>query len=460
MALCGTFQATCYSWPTLYRNNTIVSPYSSSIPSFRDKPVTRCLLCSLSSHRQVLGGCQVANKPVTPGSRFSVASTPSGGENFAPAAEVQLPKDVTGEAFDTEAFEKERHELDERARDQMRLTASLASPGGNRGGLATTSNQSNPSLDPAGGSEADGRDLNPAAEAEEKPGAWKWAIRKRIWDLLEEQNLAKMPRPVHHRIPNFVGSEIAAAQLAGLPEFLSAACVKVNPDSPQKQVRYLTLSGGKLLMTPQPRLRTGFFSTLSADKLPDGSLLEACSPAGLAKYGQPLSLFDKIKVDLIVIGSVAVDPKTGARLGKGEGYAELEYAMLRWMGAIDDSTPIVTTVRDEQLVHDIPAEKMLIHDVPVDIICTPTQIIRIANSPIPKPQGIYWDKLSPQKLATIKVLQLLKEHIEKESGRKLPSGPPEELPPTAERRSSRPKGSSRGSSRPKTVPPKPWRRQV
>lgn len=26
---------------------------------------------------------------------------------------------------------------------------------------------------------------------------------------------------------------------------------------------------------------------------------------------------EKIKVDLIVIGSVAVDPKTGARLGKG-----------------------------------------------------------------------------------------------------------------------------------------------
>lgn len=45
---------------------------------------------------------------------------------------------------------------------------------------------------------------------------------------------------------------------------------------------------------------------------------EACTSVGVAKYGRPIGLDEKIKVDLIVIGSVAVDPKTGARLGKGE----------------------------------------------------------------------------------------------------------------------------------------------
>lgn len=39
--------------------------------------------------------------------------------------------------------------------------------------------------------------------------------------------------------------------------------------------------------------------------------------------------------------------------------------MLRYMGAIDDSTVIVTTVHDSQLVDDIPVEKLQIHDVPV-----------------------------------------------------------------------------------------------
>ena len=38
-------------------------------------------------------------------------------------------------------------------------------------------------------------------------GAWKWAIRKRIWDHMEAENIAAPPRPVHHRIPNFVGAD-------------------------------------------------------------------------------------------------------------------------------------------------------------------------------------------------------------------------------------------------------------
>lgn len=77
-------------------------------------------------------------------------------------------------------------------------------------------------------------------------------------------------------------------------------------------------SGGKTLLTPQPRLRTGFFSVLESQMLPPGSINEACTSVGVAKYGKPIGLDEKIRVDLIVVGSVAVDPSTGARLGKGE----------------------------------------------------------------------------------------------------------------------------------------------
>uniref|UniRef100_A0A0D6R126 5-formyltetrahydrofolate cyclo-ligase n=1 Tax=Araucaria cunninghamii TaxID=56994 RepID=A0A0D6R126_ARACU len=265
---------------------------------------------------------------------------------------------------------------------------------------------------------------------------WKWEIRKRIWDLMERENIAQFPRPVHHRIPNFVGAAAAAEMLASLQAFATAQTVKVNPDTPQKQLRYLTLSGGKKLLTPQPRLRTGFFSILDATMFSQGAINEACTSAGVVKYGKPIDLDAKLKVDLIVIGSVAVDPRTGARLGKGEGFAELEYGMLRYMGAIDDSTLIVTSVHDKQLVNDIPVEKLQIHDVPVDVICTPTQIIH-TNTTIPKPQGIYWDRLSPEKLGQIKILRELKKRIEEETGQSLPCGPSEKLPPTAERRSRR-----------------------
>lgn len=305
-------------------------------------------------------------------------------------------KNASSSSFDSASFEADRLRLDAEARDSMAAAAAA----------------------------------DDSSDADSK--AWKWNIRKRIWDLMEMENVAQNPRPVHHRIPNFVGAAVAAEKLGRLEAFQKAQCVKVNPDSPQKQVRFLTLTGGKKLLTPQPRLRTGFFSVLEYQMLPPNSIKEACTSVGVAKYGKPIGLDDKIKVDLIVIGSVAVDPKTGARLGKGEGFAELEYGMLRYMGAIDDTTLVVTSVHDKQLVDDIPYEKLLVHDVPVDVICTPTQVI-FTNTSIPKPQGIYWDKLSPEKLGQIRILRELKKRIEKETGQALPCGPSEKLPQTARR---------------------------
>ncbi|KAF9609121.1 hypothetical protein IFM89_013375 [Coptis chinensis] len=313
------------------------------------------------------------------------------------------------ESFNEAAYEVERLTLDSKARNEMAEKA-----------------------------KKEIRNSSSSKEEEVEDKAWKWRIRKRVWDLMEREKIAQNPRPVHHRIPNFVGAASAAQNLGGLEVFKGAKCVKVNPDSPQKQVRFLTLSGGKQLLTPQPRLRTGFFSMLESNMFAPPTINEACTSVGVAKFGRPIGLDEKIKVDLIVIGSVAVDPKTGARLGKGEGFAELEYGMLRYMGAIDDTTLVVTsegnhTVHDRQLVDDIPIEKLLIHDVPVDIICTPSQVI-FTNTSIPKPQGIYWDKLSPEKLSQIRILKELKSRIERETGQKLPCGPSEKLPPTAQRR--------------------------
>ena len=91
-----------------------------------------------------------------------------------------------------------------------------------------------------------------------------------------------------------------------------------------------------------------------------------------------------LQVDLIVVGSSCVT-REGARLGKGEGFAELEYGILRWMGAVDDSTLVVTTVHDSQLLpsEEIPREKLLEHDVPVDVIVTPTQVVLVTSHQSP-----------------------------------------------------------------------------
>lgn len=42
-----------------------------------------------------------------------------------------------------------------------------------------------------------------------------------------------------------------------------------------------------------------------------------------------MDLEDRTKIDVVVIGSSAVNPVTGARVGKGEGFAELEYGIMR-----------------------------------------------------------------------------------------------------------------------------------
>lgn len=68
---------------------------------------------------------------------------------------------------------------------------------------------------------------------------------------------------------------MAAQNLSTLPEFQNAKMIKVNPDTPQRKVRHFVLEGRKTLLTPQPRLRTGFFSTLRREDVPPDIPVEA-----------------------------------------------------------------------------------------------------------------------------------------------------------------------------------------
>jgi 5-formyltetrahydrofolate cyclo-ligase len=155
----------------------------------------------------------------------------------------------------------------------------------------------------------------------------------------------------------------------------------------------------------------------------------------------------------------------------------LEWGILSQQGNLNaDNVLVVTTVHDCQVFDaenepwksvlanigegegidedtNTPFRTLTQHDVPVDIIVTPTRIIRVSNR-LPKPSGVFWELLSPQKLAQIRVLQQLKQKIEQDSGVQLPSGPDEVLPPLAERkgrggrgRGGRGRGAGRGRGR-------------
>ncbi len=230
----------------------------------------------------------------------------------------------------------------------------------------------------------------------------KETIRKEVWRVMEESGISRFPRPVLGRIPNFVGSEKAAQRLMNQPEFERAGVIKVNPDSPQAHVRKGVLLSGKQLIMPSPRLRRGFI-LLNPKRIPRTFLMRAYTIRGAFRYGRLCSLKELPKVDLIVAGSVAVS-KDGVRIGKGGGYSEIEYGILRELGLIGEKTPIFTTVHDVQIIEEAPKEE---HDFVVDAVITPSKVVKMERK-YPQPRGVIWDKITKQKLDDMPILQELK----------------------------------------------------
>jgi 5-formyltetrahydrofolate cyclo-ligase len=235
--------------------------------------------------------------------------------------------------------------------------------------------------------------------------AKKEEIRKKVWELLDQSGVSRFPRPVVGRIPNFEGAERAAERLTSIPEFQRARVVKVNPDSPQKAVRRAVLSKGKVLVMPSPRLKTGFL-VLGSEIIRGIDLRMASTIRGFLKYGRPCGIKDLPQVDLVVAGSVAVS-RSGARVGKGGGYSEIEYGILRELGMLKEETPIFTTVHNLQIIENVPKED---HDFLMDAIVTPTKVIRVIREES-QPSGIIWEKLTPSMLASMPILKELKDYL-------------------------------------------------
>lgn len=228
--------------------------------------------------------------------------------------------------------------------------------------------------------------------------ATKAQARQAVWDALSEQKVARFPFPPHGRIPNFAGAEEAARRLSQHPLFARARRIKVSPDAPQREVRRLALEQGIVVYVPTPRLRGGF-RRFDPARIPPGKYEEAARLSGRG-YGEPVALDELPALDLIVTGSVAVT-RHGKRCGKGHGYGDLEYAILRELG--HRPVPVATTVHTLQIVGDFPTEA---HDLPVSLIVTPQETIEVADPP-PAPQGIDWQLLSEEDLRSMPILQEL-----------------------------------------------------
>ncbi|EFA10212.1 methenyltetrahydrofolate synthase domain-containing protein [Tribolium castaneum] len=266
----------------------------------------------------------------------------------------------------------------------------------------------------AEGSVCEGEKPQPGPEACVEDNS-KQSFRKKVWDYLEKNKLVNFPRPAFGRIPNFKGADKAAAQLLQLEEFKNAKSVEVNPDKPLEAARSLVIESDKTLYVPVPRLQEGLLKKIAfceADK--PKNVKQTVTRWGIETLGKAVDFGDGLHIDLLVLGSVAVS-RDGRRIGKGRGYADLEYAILKEMKAVDDNTTIVTTVHDSQVFDCLPSDIFKKYDVPLDYILTPTQIIKVEKK-LTRPEGIYWDILSQRRLSLMPVLQKIKE-IHQSEGR-------------------------------------------
>jgi 5-formyltetrahydrofolate cyclo-ligase len=232
--------------------------------------------------------------------------------------------------------------------------------------------------------------------------AAKAALRQEVWAEMSAARVARFPGAAG-RIPNFSGAEAAAQRLRGLPAWQEASTLKANPDSAQWPVRQRALEDGKTVYMAVPRLASAEpFFALDPAHLSE-SPRKAASISGATRSARQVSLADLTPVDLVVMGSVAAS-EDGARLGKGGGFADLEFALATAAGLIGPRTLAVTTVHAIQLrpAGVIPVTD---HDVPVDVIVTPERVIDCRPQRGARPAvGICWDDLTEEKIAAIPLL--------------------------------------------------------
>jgi 5-formyltetrahydrofolate cyclo-ligase len=232
----------------------------------------------------------------------------------------------------------------------------------------------------------------------------KQALRERVWDDLEASGEARFPFPPHDRIPNFAGADDAADRLATLREWEASTTLKANPDAPQLPARRRALREGQTVYMAVPRLRDErCFYRLDPAELDDTDA--AATVSSVADHAEQVGPDAVDPVDLILVGSVAVT-EDGARVGKGEGYSDLEFAVLSDLGLVDAETTVVTTVHERQVVDDPVAVDD--HDVPLDVIVTPERTIR-TDTPHDRPAGVDWTALSEERIAAMPVLDRLRE---------------------------------------------------
>ncbi len=212
---------------------------------------------------------------------------------------------------------------------------------------------------------------------------------------------SRFGRDVSQFIPSFEGADLAARGLLATAECQGARWVLATPDNGLAFVRQKLLQRGVDLIVPSYGLHRGFLR-VEAASVPLAAAPYAGWLDGIEHFGVALGL-EELKacgrIDLIVTGASAVTA-AGLRFGMGGFYLDIEWAVLRGLGVVDDRTPVAAVVHDVQVSEeDLPIRAT---DVTADLIVTPTRTLRPARRP--RPAALDWS-IVPDSLRRTETLE-------------------------------------------------------
>ncbi|MDK2795488.1 MAG: 5-formyltetrahydrofolate cyclo-ligase [Archaeoglobaceae archaeon] len=190
----------------------------------------------------------------------------------------------------------------------------------------------------------------------------KEEVRQYVWRKIAP--LCDFPSP-YGRIPNFREAKKACERIRELEEYKKAECVFSAPDSVLLRLREIALEDGKTLLAVLPRIKG--FVVLREKVKPTIERLKLGKPADFSEI--------RGKVGIFAQGCVAVDIH-GNRIGKGSGFGDREFQILKNEGVLAENAIFVVIAHDLQVFNDLSylAEE---HDAKADVILTPTRIIRV-----------------------------------------------------------------------------------
>lgn len=204
--------------------------------------------------------------------------------------------------------------------------------------------------------------------------------------------------------------------------YRTATAIFITPEPLLLQARINCLQDGKTLLMPGPGLKDDFF-LLEGKTIPFVKRLVAVTPQGLAEFGRPMPLaaLAGFAINLLLTTAVAIDQQ-GNRLGDGNGFFDLSYAILAAAEALAIPHSILAVIDSNNLRQDtLPRDPW---DIRMHGTVTPAGVITHNTTPETPPR-IYWQALPEKRIRKIKPLWQMYRQAESRSSGVASADPPE-----------------------------------